>query len=600
MTDYLASHNISANQIRQDYQQRRQQAQASNNDDAVAGPSNAASNGTDDAGDAGDAGDADDANNLSNEDAVEAEDEMSKHRKLQQQKAIKKIKASKRFQKRKKMIQDSDEENDLIEELLRRADPRPGQMANCESCSVRFTVTPYSRSGPNGGLLCSPCSKELEKDNGPAKKKKKTVPGDPVGKRRKTQSNVLDGTYALGAKTLMSLCIETLAKNIELADDLGALPPRTIDKIARMLSKKRLVDPTTLNLFLQPTAHDVSIYDAAKLSTDDLIRIFQMVPNVKNIKIRNAIQFKDEVMEYLLSRDKIELEGLYLHGASLLSAEMWKKYLTAKGESLQQLQVYYIDKHFDDSCLATLKTATPSLIRLKVYNNQKVTGDGIRELARLKKLQHLGIHTHNHVHSDIYVEVLRSIGTNLKTLSFRMTPQLDNTVLDAIHTNCRNLTKLRITHSEVMTDAGFVRLFTDWNNRGLVFIDLEKCRHVDSQKPRENPDNIGMCSEGFKALMAHSGKSLQKLNIHACRHISSEAFEEVFGPEKRYEELRFLEISFCEQVTDFVVGCIFRSCPNLKELNVFGCMRVRDVRVPRGKILVGVPNALGMVIEGQD
>ncbi|ROW06112.1 hypothetical protein VMCG_04581 [Cytospora schulzeri] len=583
-------------EIRLDYEQRRQQAHANNNndDDAVAGPSNTTSNG------ANDADDVDDVDDVDDEDMVEAESEKSKKKRKLQQQTINKIRASKRFQKRKKKIQDSDEENDLIEELLKRAEPRPGQMANCEICSVRFTVTPYSRSGPDGGLLCNPCGKELEKDDGPAKKKKKTVPGDPVGKRRKTQSNVLDGTFALGAKTLMSLCIETLAKNIELADDLGALPPRTVDKVARMLSKKRLLDPTTLNLFLQPTAHDVSIYDAAKLSTDDLIRVFQMVPTVKNLKIHNAIQFKDEVMEYLLSRDNIELEGLCLHGASLLSADMWKKYLTAKGASLQKLQVYYIDKHFDDDCLTTLKTATPSLNRIKVYNNQKVTGDGIRELAHLKKLQHLSLHTHNHVHSDIYVDVIRSIGTDLKTLSLRMTAQLDNTVLDAIHTYCRHLSKLRITHSEVMTDAGFVRLFTDWNNRSLTFIDLEKCRRVDSQKPRENPDGIGLCSEGFKALMAHSGKTLQKLNIHACRHISSEAFEEVFGPEKRYEDLRYLEISFCEQVTDFVVGCIFRSCPNLKELNVFGCMRVKDVRVPRGKILVGVPNALGMVIEGQD
>ncbi|KAK7749783.1 UV-damaged DNA-binding protein rad7 [Cytospora paraplurivora] len=555
---------------------------------------------------ANDADDADNTNggaaaNDSNDVCDEGDEESKKKQKLQQ-KSIAKIKATKRFQKRKQKLSAagrSDEEKDLINELLKAAAPLPGQMANCEICSVRFTVTPYSRAGPDGGLLCNPCGKELEKEDGPPKKKKKIAPGGPVGKRRKTQSNVLDGTYVLGAKTLMSLCIETIAKNIELAGDLGALPPRMVDKVARMLSKKRLLDPTTLNLFLQPTAHDVSIYDAAKLSTDDLIRVFQMVPCVKNLKIRNAIQFKDEVMEYVLSRDKIELEGLYLHGASLLSADMWKKYFTIKGKALLQLQVYYIDKHFDNDCLATLKTATPSLKRIKVYNNQKVGGDGIRELAHLKDLQHLSIQVHNHVHPDIYVDVLRKIGTNLKTLSLRTVPELDNTVLDAIHANCRHLSKLRITHSEAVTDAGFVRLFTGWGNRGLTFVDLQKCRYVNSEKPSENPDGIGLCSEGFKALMAHSGRTLQNLNVHACRHISSEAFEEVFGPGQIYEDLKFLEISFCEQVTDFVVGCIFRSCPNLKELNVFGCMRVKDVRVPRGKILVGVPNALGMVTEGQ-
>jgi DNA repair protein RAD7 len=149
-----------------------------------------------------------------------------------------------------------------------------------------------------------------------------------------------------------------------------------------------------------------------------------------------------------------------------------------------------------------------------------------------------------------------------------------------------------------MTDAGFVRLFKDWPNPGLVFVDLQKCRQLDSAKPRENPDGYGLCSNGFRALMAHSGKTLRDLNVHGCRHIERVAFEEVFAPEKVYEEMEKLEISFCEEVTDFVVGSAFRSCPNLRELNVFGCMKVGGVRVPRGKILVGVPNARGMVIEG--
>lgn len=588
MTDFLASHNISANQIRIDHQRRRQQA--GDDDQAASGPSNAAANGADGADDGAEGVDV----------AQEAPKKSGK-RKQETEKAIEKIKASKRFQKRKKRLQGSDDENDLINELLKSSGPAPGQMENCEICSVRFTVTPYSRAGPDGGLLCNPCGKEMQKDEGPAKKKKKAAAsGGAIGRRRKTQSNLLDGTYALGAKSLMSLCIETLAKNIELADDLGEMPPQIIDKIARMLSKKRLVDPNTLNLFLQPTAQDVSIYDGAKLSTDDLMRVFQMVPAVKNLKIRNAIHFKDEVMEYLLSRDKVELEGLYIHGANLLSADMWKKYLSTKGKSLRRFQVYYTDRHFDDGCMTALRTAVPELKRLKVYNNQEVSGDGIRELVHLKKLQYLSIHLHKNVHADIYVEVLHSIGAGLRTLSLRLTPELDNTVLDAIHSNCHNLSKLRITDSEVMTDAGFARLFTGWRNPGLTFIDLQKCRHVDSQKPRNNPDGIGLCSEGFKALMAHSGKSLQKLNLHACRHISKQAFDEVFSLERTYPELKSLEISFCEEVNDYVVGSVFRSCPNLRELNVFGCMRVKNARVPRGKILVGVPNALGMVTEGQD
>jgi DNA repair protein RAD7 len=137
-------------------------------------------------------------------------------------------------------------------------------------------------------LLCSPCSKELDKDNAAQKKKPKRATGGAVGRRRQLQSNILDGTYSLGAKSLMTLCIETLAKNIDLAEDLGDLPSPIIDKIARKLSKHRLLDSRTLSLFLQPTTEEVRIYDGAKLSSDDFIRIFQTVPGLKKLKVSSS------------------------------------------------------------------------------------------------------------------------------------------------------------------------------------------------------------------------------------------------------------------------------------------------------------------------
>ncbi|KAL2023849.1 hypothetical protein VTK56DRAFT_1116 [Thermocarpiscus australiensis] len=595
LTDFLASHNISAHQIRLDAEARRRAAV--NNQD----------NGTEQDGNQTSV-----ASPASNSAVPETSSRSSRGRRTaesnsrdaearkKEQKAIDKIKASKKFQKRKRLLDDEDDEDDLVRAIVqRRSAPLPGQMDNCDICGKRFTVTPYTRNGPDGGLLCNPCGKELDKDNGAAKKKAKRVSGGAVGRRRQLQSNILDGTYSLGAKSLMTLCIETLARNIDLAEDLGDLPSSIIDKIARKLSKHRLLDSRTLSLFLQPTAEEVYVYDGAKLTSDDFIRIFQTVPGLKRLKIRNAIHFKDEVMDYLLSRH-ILLEEFYLHGANLLSESKWKEFLQRKGHALRSLRVYWTDKHFGDDVLSLLETACPSLNRLKVCHNQQVTGSGIAALGQLKSLRHLSLDLRNEVHPDVYVDLLSKIGSGLETLSLTRVPGLDNTVLDAIHSHCRSLKKLRITESEEMTDAGFVRLFNSWANPGLAFLDLQKCRQLDSAHPRENPDGIGLCSNGFRALMAHSGKELKKLNIHACRHIEAAAFEDAFGPDKVYEDMTKLEISFCEEVTDFVVGSVFRSCPNLRELNVFGCMKVKDVRVPRGKILVGVPNARGMVIEGDD
>ncbi|KAK4104977.1 RNI-like protein [Parathielavia hyrcaniae] len=595
LTDFLASHNISATQIRIDADARRRAAENQQDDadeasdaQAPAAPApatQAASASPTPAGRPRRAA------------ATGSQDEEARKR---EQKSIEKIKASKKVQKRKRGLE-SEDEDDLASELLQRSAPLPGQQDNCENCGTRFTVTAYSRNGPDGGLLCTPCSRDLDKDEAAKRKRKKRASGGAVGRRRQLQSNILDGTYALGAKSLMTLCIETLAKNIDLAEDFGDLPAPIIDKIARKLSKHRLLDARTLSLFLQPTTEEVHVYDGAKLSADDFIRIFQTVPGLRKLKVRNGVHFKDQVMDYLLSRH-IELEDLYLHGANLISESKWKEYLQHKGGSLRSLRIYFTDKHVGDEVLATLPTTCPSLTRLKISHNQQVTGAGIAALGDVKTLQHLSLDLRNELHSDVYVDLLSKIGANLQTLSLTRVNRADNTVLDAIHTHCRSLVKLRITESEEMTDAGFVRLFKDWANPGLAIVDLQKCRQLDSARPRENPDGIGLCSNGFRALMAHSGKTLQELNVHGCRHIGRAALEDVFKPdgETLYEAMVHLEISFCEEVTDFVVGCVFRSCPNLRELNVFGCMKVKDVRVPRGKILVGVPNARGMVIEGDD
>jgi len=238
-----------------------------------------------------------------------------------------------------------------------------------------------------------------------------------------------------------------------------------------------------------------------------------------------------------------------------------------------------------------------------VAHNQKVTDAGISHIAKLPNLKWLSLEITNpreNSSSAPYVEVINSIGAGLRTLSLSNVHYLDDSVLDSIHEKCKNLSKLRLIDNEVFTDQGFANLFINWRNPSLTYLDLHKCRHIDAAEPRENPNSIGFGSLGFEALMAHSGQTLKHLNVHSCRHISLKAFESVFSADKTYPELQTIDLSFCQQVNDFVAGSIFRSCPNLKTLKVFGNFGVRDVRVPKGKILIGVPNALGMQIEGTE
>ncbi|TPX07140.1 uncharacterized protein E0L32_010941 [Thyridium curvatum] len=573
LTDYLSAHNISAREIAESAARRRAQAESSS-----------------------------EANTGTTEDSANAtiSTAADEKRKKQTQALREKIKKSEGYKRR---VEWSDEDEDeILRQMVNLSAPLPGQMENCAICSKRFTVTPYSLAGPNGGLLCSPCGKELAKENAGAqrKKKKPRTSGGAIGQRRKVASSILDGTYTIGAKNLVTLCVETLAKNIDLADDLGSLPEPVIDKIARILSKRRLVNSKTIHLFMQSSAHELKVYDGGKLSSDDIMLIFQTTPNLRRFKLRNAVQFKDEVMDFLISRN-LNLESLDIQGANLISDSKWIEYIKAKGRSLRALKIHHTDMHVTDDLLDHLPVYAPGLKCLKLIGNQRVSGLGLKALAKLKQLEQLSLRLATEVHSDVFVDLLADIGPNLRTFSLENVENVDNTVLDAVHAHCRKLKKLRITESAEMTDSGFKRLFTDWANPPLEFIDLEKCRELEES--RENTNNIGLCDEGFIAMMNHSAKSLRELNIHACRHISSEAFEQVFGPEqeKVYPELKKAEVSFIWSVTDWEVASIFRACPNLKELNVFGCMKVKgQIGVPRGRILVGVPNADGMMIEGDD
>ncbi|KAG4025379.1 hypothetical protein MFRU_059g00160 [Monilinia fructicola] len=594
LTDFLSSHNISANQIRQDANARRaaalasQQAAATNRDgDRDQNDEEATSAATEVAT----------RTTRSSRRRNESEGQMNK-RKKDEEKAISKIKASKQFQRRKAYGSDediSDEDEAALRLFNERMAPLPNQMDNCEICEKRFTVTAYTRAGPDGGLLCPQCTKEINQEEGRAKKRRKTEVGS---QRRKIQSNLLDGVYP-GAKNLVTLCIETLAKNVDMADDLGDLPETLMDRLSAILSKRRLLRSNTLNLFLQNGREVITIYEGAYLNSDDYIRIFQVVPTIKSLRLRSGIQFKDKVMDHLLATT-IKLENLSLSGSNLISDEYWNRYFMEKGSHLKSFKVYHTDGQFGDDQVEMIANNCSQLTRLKISHNQKVTDAGISHISRISTLQHLGLEIEKTKSSTPYIQILDSIGPQLRTLSLGRVHKIDNSVLNAIHDNCQNINKLRITDNGVMTDVGFAHLFTNWLNPPLSFIDLSKNRHIDAAVPRDNPDNIGLCSLGFEALMKHSSTTLRYLDINSCRHISLQSFESAFSAEKIYPELQEMNISFCQEVNDFIVGSIFRTCPKLKKLIIFGDFKVKDVRVPKGKILIGMPNAMGMQIEGTE
>lgn len=522
--------------------------------------------------------------------------ERSRKRKRNQDEAIAKIKKGKAAKKnaQKKKMRGSDDDSDFedVMDMYKKAKPLPGQLENCEICNKRFTVTPYSKAGPEGGLLCTPCGKEMAKDAKAEKKANKPV----VRKgRRKMESNRLDGLTMRGPKSLQQLCIEKLAKHAEDIEELGEMPESIMNRISEIFSKKRAMNPATMKLFLQPDTENVAIHEAAYLETEDYDQIFAVCQNVKRLSLRNCCQLKDSNIDYMKEKAKA-LQEIQLLGANLVSDDKWIELFIARGQDLKSLKVEWLDAAFNDHVVEALTTFCPNLERLKIERCKKIGPDSIDAIARLRHLKHLTLRFYDSITREKLAYLVESVGANLQTLCLEhfidQTTDATDEVLDMIHEKCRHLSKFRFTENHECTDAGYVNLFSNWDNPPLRHIDVNSTRDMDNSNPDGPQDApIGLCSGGFRALMSHSGSRLEYLDISSCRHISQATFGEMFDGARQYPHLGEINLSFCPVVDTEIVTGIFRSCPGIKKVVTFGCFQVTDVVVPRGIVLIGAPKA---------
>ena len=59
---------------------------------------------------------------------------------------------------------------------------------------------------------------------------------------------------------------QRVADSINDIDEFGDLPPSLLNRLSQILSKRRVLTPRTLDLFLRPDVDTVAIYDCASKS----------------------------------------------------------------------------------------------------------------------------------------------------------------------------------------------------------------------------------------------------------------------------------------------------------------------------------------------
>ncbi len=331
------------------------------------------------------------------------------------------------------------------------------------------------------------------------------------------------------------------------------------------------------------------------------MKMFMVAPGITEINLTNAGQFKDEVLDYITGHPDIKIVHFRVGAANLIIDPVWRTFFKTKGQYLKTVKVTWLDGHFDDETLGKMIEHCTQLERLKLDHLWKITATSIERISELGQLRHLTLkRPFAEITSESMLKILEKVGHQLETFCLDDYSDLDDAVLTGIHEKCRVLQKLRLTNNKHFTDAAFVKLFSDWANPALQYITFSKTRDVNADEPVANQHGRGLCGEGFKAMMAHSWARMQHVDVTSCRHITHEALMSVFDGVNKYPQLKYLNVSFCGAVDDTIVAGVFRSCPNIKELEIFGCFNVQDPVIPRDVRVVGHPCGSGdLVVVGE-
>lgn len=143
-----------------------------------------------------------------------------------------------------------------------------GSITFCGECAKKVVVTKYTPTVPSDGsgpptVLCPVCAKLAKIDtfassasNPSAKKKQQAAP------RGKRAAAGFDQKEDDRPPTLAELAVRLTVRHLEHIDALGQLSRSTLDHIARILSKLRILNGENVKLLFSPAHTSFQIYDA--------------------------------------------------------------------------------------------------------------------------------------------------------------------------------------------------------------------------------------------------------------------------------------------------------------------------------------------------
>lgn len=232
-----------------------------------------------------------------------------------------------------------------------------------------------------------------------------------------------------------------------------------------------------------------------------------------------------------------------------------------------------------DSDLSVIAAGFPLLRVLNLSNCKGITDDGMITLGNvLACLQSLDVSDCKKLTDKGLVAIAKGC-RNLRSLQLFGCRSITDELFRALSQNCSHLEDLGLAGCFKITDSGIMRLVDGC--RQIKCLDVSKCGKIGDAGISRVAE---VCSSSLKLLklldccnvadksilsLANSCCNLETLVIGGCRYISDELVKSLAL--SCSQSLRILRMSWCSNITDLTLSCIFSNCRHLTALDIGSC-----------------------------
>lgn len=249
------------------------------------------------------------------------------------------------------------------------------------------------------------------------------------------------------------------------------------------------------------------------------------------------------------------LKSLELNGPFLVRKAGWISFFKDRGKKLEGLSITQSPR-IDLETIEALVKSCPNLKNLKLTEIGQLDSEFLEPLAKLTKLESLAIISPGStpLSDEAVVTLLKAVGSHLTTLDLSENKELGDEILVAMAECCPKLQHLSLRNVH-LSEAGVKKYFETLSSAehpGFVTLDLEK--------------GHDLAGSSLGALTKHSSRTLERLSIMGWKHVDADTVSGLSA----CSQLRFLDLGWCRNVTDFTLKDIIDGCNHINEIRVWG------------------------------